>query len=91
MASIVLPPAFPVVGLGIAAAAILNAYQQILVGQIRAKAGVKYPTLYVTEAEANADPIKMNRGLAPVNYIGFFGLFFATIGIAVQKTYQLYM
>ena len=77
MASIVLPPAFPIVGLGIAAAAVLNvgspfrvlivrhqaepnqAWQQIKVVQIRGKAGVKYPTLYVTEAEADADPIKM--------------------------------
>ncbi|CAD6573247.1 MAG: hypothetical protein TREMPRED_000756 [Tremellales sp. Tagirdzhanova-0007] len=73
MASIVLPPAFPIVGLGIAAAAVLNAWQQIKVVQIRGKAGVKYPTLYVTEAEADADPIKMNHGLAPVSHLGFIG------------------
>ncbi|WRT63635.1 uncharacterized protein IL334_000558 [Kwoniella shivajii] len=59
MSVITLPPAFPVIGLPLVAAFALNAYQSTNVMKARKAAGVKYPTLYVTEAEANADPKKM--------------------------------
>ncbi|WWC58041.1 uncharacterized protein I303_100576 [Kwoniella dejecticola CBS 10117] len=59
MSSFTLPPAFPIVGLPLVGAFALNAFQQTRVMSARKAAGVKYPTLYVSEAEANADPKKM--------------------------------
>ncbi|WWC66912.1 uncharacterized protein I206_100819 [Kwoniella pini CBS 10737] len=59
MSTFVLPPAFPIVGLPLVGAFALNLFQQTRVMSARKEAGVKYPTLYVSEAEANADPKKM--------------------------------
>ncbi|WVQ64736.1 uncharacterized protein L199_002903 [Kwoniella botswanensis] len=64
MASFTFPPAFPLVGLPIVAAMVLNGYQSHNVMKARKEAGVKYPTLYVTEAEANADPKKLKFNCA---------------------------
>ncbi|WVQ94064.1 hypothetical protein IAU59_001142 [Kwoniella sp. CBS 9459] len=58
--SFTLPAAFPVVGLPIVAAFCLGAWQSNNVMNYRKAAGVKYPTLYATEAEAKADP-KVNQ------------------------------
>ncbi|AAW46172.1 hypothetical protein CNBK1400 [Cryptococcus deneoformans B-3501A] len=59
MSAITLPAAFPVVGIPIFATFLLNTWQQILVMKARKESGVKYPTLYVPEAEAAADAKKM--------------------------------
>ncbi|WVW81712.1 hypothetical protein I302_103708 [Kwoniella bestiolae CBS 10118] len=64
MASFTLPPAFPIVGLPIVGAMVLAGYQSNNVMKARKEAGVKYPTLYVSEAEANADPKKMRFNCA---------------------------
>ncbi|WWC85738.1 uncharacterized protein L201_000604 [Kwoniella dendrophila CBS 6074] len=62
--TITLPVAFPIVGLPLVAAFALNGYQQHNVMNARKAAGVKYPVLYVSEAEANADPKKMRYNCA---------------------------
>ncbi|ORY25156.1 hypothetical protein BCR39DRAFT_544780 [Naematelia encephala] len=144
--SITLPADFSLVGLGVTAALLLNQWQQHLVVRARKTAGVRYPTLYATDAEAAADPkkqmynctqranantlesipfilaeygflsifypkaalaflglyllgrvsytinyakgepLKRNKGLAPVSYIGLAGLMFGSAGIAVVRS-----
>ncbi|OCF34974.1 hypothetical protein I317_04428 [Kwoniella heveanensis CBS 569] len=54
--SFTLPATFPIVGLPLVAAFCLSGWQSSTAMKYRKAAGIKYPTLYATEAEANADP-----------------------------------
>ncbi|KAL1412037.1 hypothetical protein Q8F55_003034 [Vanrija albida] len=62
--AITLPPAFPVVGLGAAAIAFLQIFQMGVVGAARKAAKVPYPNLYVSDAEAKADKLKLKFNCA---------------------------
>ncbi|KAK8845416.1 hypothetical protein IAR55_006129 [Kwoniella newhampshirensis] len=64
MSAITLPPSFPIVGLPVVGAFLLNAYQQTLVMRLRKEAGVAYPAAYATEADAAKDFKKMKFNCA---------------------------
>ncbi|WVQ76365.1 hypothetical protein IAR50_006030 [Cryptococcus sp. DSM 104548] len=92
-----LPAAFPIIGLPLFATFVLNVYQSMSVMSARKAAGVKYPTLYASEAEAAADFKKMKfncaqrahaNTLESVPYIlalfGYLGLFHPKVASAAQ-------
>ncbi|ODO01963.1 glutathione S-transferase [Cryptococcus wingfieldii CBS 7118] len=72
MSTMSLPATFPIVGLPLFATFALNAspsyrhaaYQSMSVMSARTAAGVKYPTLYASEADAAADAKKMKFNCA---------------------------
>ncbi|WVQ80393.1 hypothetical protein IAT38_002498 [Cryptococcus sp. DSM 104549] len=64
MATFTLPPAFPIVGIPLAAVFALTSYQSMSVMSARKAAGVKYPNCYASAAEAEADPKKMKFNCA---------------------------
>ncbi|WWD22362.1 hypothetical protein CI109_106853 [Kwoniella shandongensis] len=64
MSFITLPSAFPVVGLPIVGAFMLNAFQQTTVTRLRKEAGVAYPNAYASDAEALKDIKKMKFNCA---------------------------
>ncbi|ORX33595.1 hypothetical protein BD324DRAFT_639454 [Kockovaella imperatae] len=59
LSSFAIPAAFPLVGLSLVATATLTFWQGLLVSAARKEAGVHYPNLYATDAEAKADKKKL--------------------------------
>lgn len=57
--TLTLPHGFPVLGFGFFALILLNSYQQVQVLRTRKEVGVFPPTLYVSDADAAADPAKL--------------------------------
>ncbi|WVR03441.1 hypothetical protein IAU60_000432 [Kwoniella sp. DSM 27419] len=97
--NLVLPTGFPVVGLPVVAAFCLNVWQSQIVMGLRKTSGVKYPTLYASEAEAASDPKKKQFNcaqrahantleqipyvLAMFGYLSFFHPLFASASMGI--------